>query len=205
MESLRKLGQSISQRNKKSIMNLHSASACSVYILDEISLPVSTIKNMVPRDIHYGDDSKKLDRTEGKIIIGDILTKYLGLEIDSPTKVSEIISSIQKSDLDIKLLKVGDIPYPDGMTSDITEIIEDNSSRSRVFSNLLSEGELTEGEFTELIEKMKEVRSITDIAMNVGIRPEGRSLYITLYETKLISRKGPFMDKVTVMKLSVPF
>ena len=186
-------------------MNLHSASACSVYILDEISLPVSTIKNMVPRDIHYGDDSKKLDRTEGKIIIGDILTKYLGLEIDSPTKVSEIISSIQKSDLDIKLLKVGDIPYPDGMTSDITEIIEDNSSRSRVFSNLLSEGELTEGEFTELIEKMKEVRSITDIAMNVGIRPEGRSLYITLYETKLISRKGPFMDKVTVMKLSVPF
>ena len=205
MESLRKLGQSISQRNKKSIMNLHSASACSVYILDEISLPVSTIKNMVPRDIHYDDDSKKLDRTEGKIIIGDILTKYLGLEIDSPTKVSEIISSIQKSDLDIKLLKVGDIPYPDGMTSDITEIIEDNSFRSRVFSNLLSEGELTEGEFTELIEKMKEVRSITDIAMNVGIRPEGRSLYITLYETKLISRKGPFMDKVTVMKLSVPF
>lgn len=183
MESLRKQGPSTSRRNKNSVRNFHR--------MDGIISSGSSIKNM-----------KKWEG--GKNIIGDILFKYLDLEINSPTKVSEIINTIQKSDDNIKILRVGDIPYPDGMTSDITEIVKDNSFRSRVFSNVLSEGELTEGEFSELIEKMKEVREVTDMSMDVCTSPEGRILYITLWETKPIG-KGPFMDKTPVIKISIPF
>jgi hypothetical protein len=185
MESLRRQGQSTGRRSK-SIFIHHTAGTSGI----------------IPQLYAISDVEKE---GIGREVIKDILSKYFDIEIGIPLKIKDIISKIHGSQYDIKIEKVGNINYPEGMTSDITTIVHNKKSfRSKFFSNILSEGELTEKEFLDLLGLMDTKHAVTDITMEISTAANKKGYHITLIEVTKIN-DSPFYQRKDLMKVWISY
>lgn len=137
--------------------------------------------------------------------ITEELLKCINIQINSSTRIRDIIEKIYESEYGIVIEEVGSIKYPKEMNPNISDITgKDKSFKTKLFSNILSDGDLTQMEFINLMEIMDEACSITDLEISLSTSPNNKGYHVTLIESSKI-KEGPFFNRKNLIKLWIPY